>query len=219
MNRIDSDRFRNWLRRRALWVLLPLSLVLTSGTNRVAGRFLIANLPSLAWIATAAIPSFLLIASLYVLFGDKRALSWPRNEIIGQRPVIGLAAAWLLLWLSGSFFWAINTGYWTTYARGWPLVSAFLLFGPLGEELLFRGLVYGYARQIWSPTASVAIIISTVAFSLHHIALNSAPRGLATAQVVFTVPLGIMLALLRERTGSLWPGFLVHFSTNFPAAF
>ncbi len=219
MDRLDSYRFRRPARTLGLVVLLPLSLILTAGTNRVAGRLLMVHLPSIAWIATAAIPSFLLIASLYVLFGDKRSLSWPRNEIIRQRSVIGLAVAWLLSWLSGSLFWAITTGHWTTYARGWPLISAFLLFGPLGEELLFRGLIYGYARMMWPSSATIAIMISTVAFSLHHISLNSAPLGLATAQLVFTVPMGIVLALLRERTGSLWPGFLVHVATNFPATF
>ena len=219
MDRVDSDRSRKPAATLGLVVLLPLSLVLTAGTNRVAGRLLMAHMPSLAWIATAAIPSFLLIASLYVLFGDKRSLSWPRNEIIVQRPVMGLATSWLFLWLSGSLLSAINTGHWTIYARGWPLVSAFLLFGPLGEELLFRGLIYGYARRMWSSSATIAIIISTVAFSLHHISLNSAPLGLATAQLLFTVPMGIVLALLRERTGSLWPGLLVHVATNFPATF
>jgi len=30
--------------------------------------------------------------------------------------------------------------------------------------------------------------------------------------------MGVVFALLRERTGSLWPGLLVHVVTNLPSA-
>ena len=94
---------------------------------------------------------------------------------------------------------------------------AFLIFGPLGEELLFRGLVFGCARAIWPSSASTAVLSSTIAFSLHHIALHTAPRGFAMIQLLFTIPMGVVFALLRERTGSIWPGLLVHVATNLPS--
>jgi len=97
-------------------------------------------------------------------------------------------------------------------------VLAFLIFGPLGEELLFRGLVFGCARAIWPSSASTAVLSSTIAFSLHHIALHTAPSGFAIAQLLLTIPMGVVFALLRERTGSLWPGLLVHVVINLPSA-
>jgi len=201
----------------ALLVLFPISLLLTAVTNRAFGQFLHSVTPAIDWVATAAIPSFLIIAGLYALLGDRRILSWPPSMTLTQPSVAGLSAVWLLLWLGGSAAAAIITGHWLIYARGWPLVLAFLVFGPLGEELLFRGLVFGHARAIWPSSASMAVLISTIAFSLHHIALYTAPSGFAIAQLLFTIPMGVVFALLRERTGSLWPGLLVHVATNLPS--
>ena len=217
MKRAYADDYRSLVKPLALVILFPVSLVLTAGANRMVGHLLHSVAPSNDWIATAAIPSFVIIAGLYALLGDRRILSWPPATTLTQRSVAGLAAVWLLLWLGGSAAATIITGHWLIYARGWPLVLAFLVFGPLGEELLFRGLVFGYARAIWPSSASTAVLISTIAFSLHHIALHTAPRGFAIAQLLFTLPMGVVFALLRERTGSLWPGLLVHFATNLPS--
>ena len=218
MIRANAILSRRQARFLALFVLLPLSLFLTALSNRLAGQLLSSKAPALDWIATAAIPSFIIIAALYALLGDKRSLSWPPSATLARRSVVGLSAAWLFVWLAGSTVVAMVTGHWLIYARGWPLVMAFLIFGPLGEELLFRGLVFSYARAIWPASASTAIIVSTAAFSLHHLSLQTAPDGLAVPQLLFTIPMGIVLAFLRERTGSLWPGLLVHIATNLPSA-
>jgi membrane protease YdiL (CAAX protease family) len=218
MFRTDADLRRTPTKPLALLVLFSLSVVLTAATNRAVGRLLHASVPAIDWVATAAIPSMMLIAALYAVVGDRRPLSWPTWPTLAQRPVAGLSAAWLLLWLGGCAVTAVLTGHWLIYAQGWPLLLAFLVFGPLGEELLFRGLVFGYARDTWPSSASAAIMISTAAFSLHHIALQTAPHGLAVAQVLFTIPMGVVFALLRERTGSLWPGLLLHLATNLPSA-
>ena len=84
----------------ALLVLFPLSLLLTAVTNRAFGQLSHLVTPAIDWVATAAIPSFLIIAGLYALLGDRRILSWPPATTLTQRSVAGLAAIWLLLWLS-----------------------------------------------------------------------------------------------------------------------
>lgn len=216
MARVDAESFRLPSRAIILAVLLPLSLVLTATANRTAGQLLRSTSPSFAWFADAAIPSFLVIAGLYIVLGDKKALSWPRFEVLARRRVVGLSAAWLLLWLGGCVVASLITGHWTTYARGWPLVLAFIVFGPMGEELLFRGLIFSRVRE-FSRSAIPAITVSTIAFSMHHLSLHAAPHGLAVAQLIFTIPMGVVFALLRERTGSLWPGFVVHIATNMPS--
>ena len=218
MTRANAENYRSVGKPLGLVVLFLVSLGLTAATNRTVGNLFRSEAPSIAWVATVAIPSFVIITGLYILFGDKRCLSWPPSTILTQRSVAGLAAVWLILWLGGSAAATIITGHWLIYARGWPLVLAFLVFGPFGEELLFRGLVFSQAREIWPSSASMAVFVSTIAFSLHHIALNTAPRGFAIAQLLFTIPMGVVFALLRERTGSLWPGLLVHVATNLPSA-
>lgn len=208
---------RRYANALATVILLPLSLVLTALTNYLAGRYLQLNAPGIAWVATAAIPSFVVIGCLYVLLSDRRALSWPSLEPEVRNRALRLSAIWLSVWLAGCALFAIVTGHWIVYARGYPAVAAFLVFGPLGEELLFRGLVYERIQALSPLSALWPILISSLTFSAHHLSLNTAPDGLALTQVLFTFPMGIVLALLRHRTGSIWPGFLLHFATNLPA--
>lgn len=195
------------------------SLFLTAMSNRAAGSILNEHAPALGWLATAAIPSALVIAVLHALFGNRSALAWPELDRARWRNVVVVSALWLGAWLTGTILAAIIAGRWITYASGGPLVTAFVVFGPLGEELLFRGLLFERARHIWRDSAVPAVWISTIAFSLHHVALASAPHGLAAAQILFTIPMGFVFALLRERTGSIWLGLVLHILTNLPAIF
>jgi membrane protease YdiL (CAAX protease family) len=74
---------------------------------------------------------------------------------------------------------------------------------PVCEEIFFRGYLFpGLARAmpVWA-----AIITSSLIFGAAHADLNSfAPL----------VVIGAALALLRWRTGSLWPGILFHAAIN-----
>ncbi|MBB5907012.1 CPBP family intramembrane glutamic endopeptidase [Actinoalloteichus hymeniacidonis] len=86
-----------------------------------------------------------------------------------------------------------------------PLILTFAfisLFVPIGEELLFRGvLMRGLLR--YGPV--VAVLSSTIVFALFHgvnLALPSA--------VVF----GIATAEIARRSGSIWPAVVVHVINN-----
>lgn len=73
---------------------------------------------------------------------------------------------------------------------------------PAGEELFFRGFVYGTLRR-WGRV--LATLLSAFFFAAVH------------QQVVHFLPiflLGILLALLYERSGSLLPPVLVHGVNN-----
>ena len=69
---------------------------------------------------------------------------------------------------------------------------------PLGEELLFRGLGYGVLRRLGRV---VAVVLTAGIFALAH-GLN----------VVFAAAflLGVVNAVLYERTGSIWPPATAH---------
>lgn len=76
---------------------------------------------------------------------------------------------------------------------------------PLAEELFFRGFLFGALRR---RGLVVAAGVSGLAFGLAH--LGGSPVG-------FIVPLallGILLALLYERTGSLYPPIALHALNN-----
>lgn len=203
-----------------LLILLLVSLFLTTTVNRWTGVALVSVHPDAGWIASAAIPSCIVILSLYFCLGSRAVLRWPQLSPPNRRFIVSLSALWLGLWLSASVAAAFAMGYWPTYARGWPAILAFIVFGPIGEELLFRGMIFERVRRIWANSARPAIWISTIAFSLHHIQLHRLPLdGAALAQIGFTLPMGLVFAQLRERSGSLWPALLLHAATNLPFIF
>ena len=85
------------------------------------------------------------------------------------------------------------------------LVLTFVLFSflvPLGEELLFRGVLM---RGLLRYGALVAVLGSTVVFALFH-GINTA---LPTALVV-----GVVAAEITRRSGSIWPAVVVHVINN-----
>ena len=73
---------------------------------------------------------------------------------------------------------------------------------PLGEELLFRGLGYGVLRRIGRIAAT---LLTAAIFALAH-GLN----------VVFAAAfvLGVVNAVLYERTRSIWPSAAAHATFN-----
>jgi membrane protease YdiL (CAAX protease family) len=75
----------------------------------------------------------------------------------------------------------------------------FVVIAPFVEELTFRGVGQSLLRNAFG--AAPAIVAGGLAFGAWH--------GLLVALLVL-VPFGWMLAYLRERTGSIVPGMLVH---------
>lgn len=75
------------------------------------------------------------------------------------------------------------------------------LLAPVAEELIFRGFIYAGLRRTFNPI--LALPISAAIFGIAH--LNLALGGMATVAVM-----GIMLALVYERSHSLWPGIVAH---------
>ena len=87
-------------------------------------------------------------------------------------------------------------------------VSAVLLIAilaPISEELFFRGMVYSGLRLRFSLWP--AAILSGIIFGLPH-----ALTGPLAAVVL--AGLGVALAWLYERTGSLWPCIFIHVINN-----
>lgn len=93
------------------------------------------------------------------------------------------------------------------------LIPVFLLVVGPAEELLFRGVIQKYLREVVSPWA--AIVGAGLLFgSIHVFALvGSTNLGTVVALVVITV-VGFALGWLYERTGSLVAAMLAHGSYN-----
>ncbi|MCQ2095983.1 MAG: CPBP family intramembrane metalloprotease [Bacteroidaceae bacterium] len=81
---------------------------------------------------------------------------------------------------------------------------AIALFGPVAEEVIFRGAICGGMLKA-GVRPWTAIIVSAVIFGCVH---------LNPAQVPFAFLVGLMLAILYYKTGSLIPGTVVHILNN-----
>ncbi len=90
----------------------------------------------------------------------------------------------------------------------WLSVLTVILLAPVAEELLFRGVCFGYARRVFSPVWAVLLI--ALIFGVYHGNL---------IQFLYAFLLGTLLAFLRERADSLLPCMLLHFSLNLCALF
>ena len=78
-----------------------------------------------------------------------------------------------------------------------------VVVAPVAEEILVRGYLYGKLRK--STSVIVAMLVSALLFSAMHMQWNVALNVL---------PLGIVLVLLREMTGSIWAGIFLHMLKN-----
>lgn len=83
------------------------------------------------------------------------------------------------------------------------------LLAPLVEELFFRGYVYGALRDGLGIPAATGI--SAALFSLAHVL--SATQGLVALLIPIFL-LGLLLAYIRERSGSLLPCIVAHMLNN-----
>lgn len=85
-------------------------------------------------------------------------------------------------------------------------ILAFLtlvIIAPVAEELLVRGYLYGKLKKVVPVVA--AAIISSLLFSLMHLQWNVA---------INVLPLALIMVGLREMTGSIWAGILLHMIKN-----
>ncbi len=158
-----------------------------------------------------------LLAAIHLVVLRRRGLTW---QDLGLRPV---APQWYrrTLWVTAlTFALALVLSVLVQHLAGGPLdnpqeavlaadslsagaLLALLLvaagLGPLAEELLFRGLVYAWARRHLGVAASACL--SAILFASVHAIPWLIPSFFA---------IGVVLALLYERSGSLWPAVMAH---------
>ena len=90
-------------------------------------------------------------------------------------------------------------------APGLFLISLLVmgLLAPVVEELVFRGLLFGWLAGRWG--GAVAAGVSSLVFAAAH---------LEPAHIALVLPLGLLFGWLRWRTGSLLPSMVAHIVNN-----
>lgn len=141
---------------------------------------------------------------------------WPIN---GKTIALGLGATIPLLLgfhrtmtsVTGPFapvrFWLESTA--TPLMRPWTLgqIAWISLLAGVGEELLFRGAIQGWASDRWGPAAGL-VLASGVFGAAHSVSLRYA---------LLTLGVGVYLGLLLQVTGSLLAPLLTHALYDFIA--
>lgn len=143
----------------------------------------------------------------------------------GNFLALGFLAA--LLWLSVSAALYSAFGFWDiSLALGRDLFNPFMadpytlaafciLAGPVAaitEETLFRGLVYRWLRQ--RRGIAMSALISAVLFAVVHPYLYAGSVEMFLLFAFDLTALAILLALLFEISGSLWPSIIAHAGNN-----
>lgn len=143
--------------------------------------------------------------------GLDRLVSWLDIALTVPAMVVYFIVAMVAMW-GASFLPWINldqvqeTGL-TAFAPSSEMVMIFLLLvviGPFVEELIFRGYVYGKIRSTGVPFWLTALIVSA-AFAAAHGQWNVA---------IDTFVLSMVMCVMREQTGSIWVGVLMHMIKN-----
>ena len=192
---------------------------------------------AMAWIETVPQPPYAVKSALKwsifggcvlahaVLFRDKSVLTALRlPSWRGLRPALVLAVltlavilggyALLAPWLDLSAITGNLGAKEGITAAAFPLVALYISLGnSFLEELFFRGFAFLALRDAGCPRLAWAF--SALAFALYHVTIMGSwfhpvlfvllTAALATAGLLFN---------LLDRSGSIWPGWLVHMAAN-----
>lgn len=98
----------------------------------------------------------------------------------------------------------------TGAGSSWVLLLAVFVAAPIGEELLFRGLMQKYIKTFFGKVftkgvAGFTVLTQALLFALYH---GNIVQG------IYAFVMGIFLGALALRFGSLIPGILFHMAIN-----
>jgi membrane protease YdiL (CAAX protease family) len=150
------------------------------------------------------------VAALFYCPPDARSRRW--LWLLGLASTGVLMLAWRLLWPLFHHF-GLAPGWWESFREaelfGSPGEAAFqflsgAVFAPIGEELLFRGVLFGaLARKM---SVKKAAFISSLFFAVIH--------GYGMLGTLFIALSGYLWARIAARTGTLAPSLIGHSAMN-----
>ena len=92
--------------------------------------------------------------------------------------------------------------------------DVWILFVPITEEILFRGLILGALEIAYGPVR--AVLLSSLFFSLWHLKnVFWLTDGQLIHQMLYTgLIFGPVTAILALKTRTIWPGVILHYVNN-----
>lgn len=197
---------------------------------RAAGRELGLTGADLVLVFFLTVPLLVLLTLPFLRWLDRRDLAslgarWPdggppralRQAVTVPLSTLALLGIWMLL-VEALPASDVDVAGRSPVAAGTPGVLQLLLF-LLGflcqggvEEWIFRGYLYSALKERWRWW--VAALVTSAGFALMH-ARNPNVSAVALINIFLA---GLLLALLVERSGSLWGATLAHGVWNFAVA-
>jgi len=206
------------------WILASVAIgAITLFAARVVAPAWAANANESATVVVAEVYA-ILIATLYWVFGGPNG-AW---ALLRVRSVPGRAFAIAFVAIAASI--VLEDVAYLAAGAGSALVGSYARLGtdggrlgtigplttilslgracllaPIGEELLFRGAVYGWSRRWLS--AWPAIVVNAVAWGALSAGLNG---SVGFVLLPLAIVSGLVLTWIRERSNSTLPGIAVH---------
>jgi membrane protease YdiL (CAAX protease family) len=133
----------------------------------------------------------------------------PGRFYFNYRFALALLAGFLVVWIMQNWMPSFSTD----IEFSWPLLLSLVIWQPLVEEVLFRGLIQGQlAKRDWGKRAwlniSVANVITSVLFVVVHMFHNSPLFALT-----LFVP-SLVFGYFRDYCNSVYPSIVIHSSYN-----
>lgn len=92
------------------------------------------------------------------------------------------------------------------------LISAMAIYlAPIAEEVMFRGLLFGYVRK---RNRIAAYIFSMLAFSLYHVWGYAVTDPYYWIYLLQYLPISWLLCRCYERTNTIWSSIMLHALVN-----
>lgn len=211
----EREHFEPTGPRLAGWFLVALLIVAAGYAGRAGGAPPADTLYRYETAISGAIIYLALLAAVVAMgrgcdlsrfLGLRRPRSWPRAAGLAVAAyVVILTGVGALLYAFGAQGeQGLTPDEWDPakagqYAANFVVVA---LIGPVVEELLYRGAGLSLLLRFGAP---LAVVVTALPFALGH--------GLVRAIPALTL-FGVVIALLRLRTKSVYPSILVHCAFN-----
>jgi membrane protease YdiL (CAAX protease family) len=159
--------------------------------------------------------------------------------------IIGIILISILILSSKNYFDQLGLTFpWKRFKIGWFIVICFLwilpnalnlewafpsisplsiiavLMAPVVEELIFRGFIQGLLPDLslwkWAKL-NLGVVVMSLFFALYHFDILH-PGSITILPFLLHFAGGITLGTLRNQTGSIWLGVVVHSAGNLTAA-
>ncbi len=169
----------------------------------------------LKWLVSVAVSAAMLaLYAVFVRWFEKHpALDIPAGKILadtGKGLAVGalfMVAVTLVMMLSGLYrVEAVLT------SNPVPFITAFLLFlyVAVGEEILFRGVLFRWIDEKWGFIAALAV--SSLLFGFMH---YGQPGATWWSSLAIAIEAGLLLGAAYKYSGTLWLPIGIHWAWNF----